>query len=302
MLRSDRLTSTLRDHPVTSAIRGHRKSLIFVGTALALAGAGTANAATINSGGSAPPLSALTARAGHADTSLRPIGSPATSVLTGPAAANHTAPPQHAAFRQTVPADAARKPAVATTTARQAPHRAVPQVLSWRQVRAELNQQTNPVAAAHGQVPLADRLAPVPCAGPQAWMPLSSAQRANATTIVRQALAKKMGVRSAVIAVATAMQESRLLDIDYGTGDSVGLFQQQWDMGWGTRAQIMNPRFASDAFLTALQQYQAGNPGWAGQPLWQAAQGVQKSGSPFAYAKWEAQAMQLVRQIAMRLR
>ena len=169
-------------------------------------------------------------------------------------------------------------------------------------MRDELNRQTNPVAAAHGQVPLADRLVPVATSGPQAWMPINDAQLANATTIVRQALNNRMGVRSAVIAVATAMQESQLVNVDYGTGNSLGLFQQQWDMGWGTPAQIMNPAYASDAFLNALRQYQAGNPGWAAQPLWQSAQGVQKSAFPFAYAKWESQAVQLVRNIAMSLR
>ena len=49
-------------------------------------------------------------------------------------------------------------------------------------------------------------------------MPLNPAQVANASTIVKQALAKKMGVRSAVIAVATAMQESSLVNVNYGTG------------------------------------------------------------------------------------
>jgi hypothetical protein len=111
-----------------------------------------------------------------------------------------------------------------------------------------------------------------------------------------------MGVRSAVIAVATAMQESRLVNVGYGTGNSLGLFQQQWNMGWGTAQQIMNPRYASDAFLTALQTYQAGDPSWASQPLSQAAQGVQRSAFPSAYAQWESQAAYLTAQIAMQVR
>jgi hypothetical protein len=139
---------------------------------------------------------------------------------------------------------------------------------------------------------------PVGTYGPQSSMPISGSQLANATTIVQQALAKQMGMRSAVIAVATAMQESRLQDLDYGSGDSLGLFQQQPWTGWGTAQQIMNPAFAADAFLTALQQYQATDPGWAAQPLWESAQSVQKSGYPLAYAQWEAQAASLVQQIA----
>jgi len=146
--------------------------------------------------------------------------------------------------------------------------------------------------------PLAQRLTPVGVSGTQAWMPISAAQLSNARTIVHQALAKGMGLRSAVIAVATAMQESQLVNVDYGTAASLGLFQQQPDMGWGAAQQVMNPAYAADAFLTALRAHQAADPGWAGQPLWANAQAVQKSAFPFAYAKWETQAAHLVGQIA----
>jgi len=151
---------------------------------------------------------------------------------------------------------------------------------------------------ARGPLPAADRLLPTTVTGPQSEMYLSPAQWANATTIVQQAVAKHMGLRSAVIAVATAMQESQLVNIDYGTYDSLGLFQQQPDMGWGTAAQVTNPVYASDAFLNGLAQYQASNPDWATQPLWQAAQGVQNSGFPTAYAKWEVQAAHVVATVA----
>jgi hypothetical protein len=265
MLRSDRLPSVVRDrgkHLATgctellaSALRGRKRSLLYVGTALALAGAGTASAATVSGSASGP------------SAAPRP----------------HTAP------------------VVAPTTARPAASQqaAAP---TWGQVRAEINQQTNPVLAQRGVMPLADRLMPVATSAPQAWMPISPAQLSNATTIVQRALARRMGVRSAVIAVATSMQESLLLNLNYGDLDSLGLFQQRPSMGWGTAAQITNPAYASDVFLTALQQYQAGNPAWAAQPLWTSAQGVQKSGVPLAYAKWEAQAASLVKQIATRLR
>jgi hypothetical protein len=133
-------------------------------------------------------------------------------------------------------------------------------------------------------------------------MPISPDQQANATTIVQQALAKKMGIRSAVIAVATSMQESRLQNLSYGDADSLGLFQQRPSMGWGTAQQILTPQYSADAFLSALQQYQASNPGWATQPLWTNAQGVQKSGVPTAYAQWEAQAAQLVQQIVTQVK
>ena len=155
--------------------------------------------------------------------------------------------------------------------------------------------------ASHAPLPAGDRLTPVGTTGPQSWMAMTPARYDNATTIVRQAIAKKMGLRSAVIAVATAMQESTLLNISYGDSDSVGLFQQRPSCGWGTAAQILHPSYAADAFLNALHSYQDGDPSWSQQPLWQTAQGVQASGFPTAYAKWESQAAGLVHSIARHL-
>ena len=176
-----------------------------------------------------------------------------------------------------------------------APPKAAPSAAahkSWAEISASVARQTSPA-----EPKAADQLQPVATAGQQEWMPIASDQMANARTIVTQALAKRMGVRSAVIAVATSMQEAELRNIDYGTSDSLGLFQQQPDCGWGTAAQVMDPKYAADAFLAALQRYQGVNPDWAQQPLWQAAQGVQHSAYPTAYAKWESQASQLVRHI-----
>jgi hypothetical protein len=172
--------------------------------------------------------------------------------------------------------------------------------LSWTDVEAIQARRANPVLG-RGPLPAADQLQPVAAYGAQQYMPLDTAQVGNATTIVRQALDMKMGVRSAVVAVATAMQESELNNINYGTSDSIGLFQQRPSCGWGTEAQIMNPAYASDAFLVALQKYQAANPEWASQPLYQAAQGVQASAFPTAYAQWEDQAASLVQGITMHL-
>jgi hypothetical protein len=152
--------------------------------------------------------------------------------------------------------------------------------------------------ASHAPLPAQDRLTPVGTTGPQSWMAMTPARYGNATAIVRQVVAKKMGLRSAVIAVATAMQESTLLNINYGDSDSLGLFQQRPSCGWGTAAQILHPSYAADAFLNALHSYQDRDPSWSQQPLWQTAQGVQASGFPLAYAKWETQAAGLVHSIA----
>jgi hypothetical protein len=304
---------------------------MYVGAALALAGAGTATAATVAESASTPtgaqagvvhatapaeqnsaahvvaadrPSARVTADhdavAAHVAaraTASRGTTPGATATHAAAEAPKHAvagahAVPQHAAARHDAPKLVARRAGSHGASG----HRHHP--VTWQQVSSKLNRQTNPVAAAHHQVPLADKLTPVGTTGPQTWMPLNQAQVGNASAIVKQALAKRMGVRSAVIAVATAMQESGLVNVNYGTGNSLGLFQQQWNMGWGTPAQIMNPSYAAGAFLTALGQYQASNPSWAAQPLWQAAQGVQKSAFPYAYAKWEAQAAALVKQIA----
>jgi len=150
----------------------------------------------------------------------------------------------------------------------------------------------------HRQPPARDLLTPVGTSGPQAWMPMTPARYANAKTIIHQAVAEHMGLRSAVIAVATSMQESTLLNLPYGDQDSLGLFQQRPSSGWGTAEQIQRPAYAAGAFLHALRGYQASNPDWARQPLWEPAQGVQGSAFPDAYAKWEAQAAHLVASVA----
>lgn len=299
MIRSDLLSRVTRDRGahlaaagaerMASALRGRKRSLIYVGAALALAGAGSAtaaSAATVSGSAAARPALAaasrttgMTGQAGAAASGVASLGVASHGV------ASHVVAAHGVASHGAAPAPSPQPPAP-----------------TWAQVRAAINQQTNPVLARHGVLPMADRLMPVSTSGPQVWMPLSPAQLANANTIVGQALDKRMGVRAAVIAVATAMQESQLLNLGYGDQDSLGLFQQRPSMGWGTAAQITNPAFAADAFLTALQQHQAGNPTWASEPLWANAQAVQKSGFPLAYARWEAQAASMVKQIAMRLR
>jgi hypothetical protein len=204
-----------------------------------------------------------------------------------------------AAAAPSAASQAASVTAHSVTTARPAHLDAAVQVMAAPRALNSWYAITHAAAGqASGQLPAADRLLPAAVSGAQSQMSLSPAQWANATTIVQQAVAKHMGLRSAVIAVATAMQESQLVNIDYGTYDSLGLFQQQPDCGWGTAAQVMDPVYASDAFLNGLAQYQASNPGWATQPLWEAAQGVQNSGYPYAYAQWEVQAAQIVAGVA----
>ncbi|NEA59757.1 hypothetical protein G3I60_37770 [Streptomyces sp. SID13666] len=105
----------------------------------------------------------------------------------------------------------------------------------------------------------------------------------NAKTIQATGVAMHIPVRGQVVALATALQESGLRNLNYGDRDSLGLFQQRPSQGWGTAAQILDPVHASTSFYTALKEVS----GWESMTVTQAAQAVQHSGLPNAYAKWE---------------
>ena len=111
----------------------------------------------------------------------------------------------------------------------------------------------------------------------------SPEQTANAALIA--ALSEKRGLpaRAATIAIATAIQESKLRNLAYGDRDSVGLFQQRPSMGWGTREQLLDPVFATNAFYDALVKVD----GYEAMEITQVAQRVQKSAYPAAYADHE---------------
>ncbi|ROO63000.1 peptidase M23-like protein [Micromonospora sp. Llam0] len=122
----------------------------------------------------------------------------------------------------------------------------------------------------------------------------SSEQVGNAATIVTVGIRLGVPPRGWVIAVATAMQESHLVNLPHlGAGndhDSLGLFQQRPSQGWGTAEQVMDPVHASTTFYQAL----SGVDAWQAMPLTDAAQAVQRSAYPDAYAKWEHDATTLV--------
>lgn len=100
--------------------------------------------------------------------------------------------------------------------------------------------------------------------------------------------------RGQIIAVATAMQESNLRNLGHlgedNDHDSLGLFQQRPSQGWGTPEQIMNPEYASGRFYDKLLTI----PNWQALPLTVAAQAVQVSAYPDAYAKHEPDASAIV--------
>lgn len=119
---------------------------------------------------------------------------------------------------------------------------------------------------------------------------LTEEQLGNAALIIHVGRELSISPYGLQIAVATAMQESRLRNLTSGDRDSLGLFQQRPSMGWGTREQILDPRYSSTMFYTRLQQV----PGWQDMQLWEAAQAVQRSGFPYAYQQWAQLAAELV--------
>ena len=108
-------------------------------------------------------------------------------------------------------------------------------------------------------------------------------QAENAALISAISAQRGMPARAASIALATAYQESKLYNIDYGDRDSVGLFQQRPSQGWGTVAQLMDPVYATNAFFDALQDVD----GYETMAITVAAQEVQRSAFPDAYADHE---------------
>jgi len=140
---------------------------------------------------------------------------------------------------------------------------------------------------------------PAPVAG------LTQDQMDNAAAIVKVGQTMQLSRWGIIIAIATAMQESNLYNVasgvlpesmDYphqGVGwdhDSVGLFQQRPSSGWGSVANLMKPAYAAEKFYSALVEV----PGWANMALTEAAQAVQVSAFPDAYAKHEGRATTVV--------
>jgi hypothetical protein len=118
-----------------------------------------------------------------------------------------------------------------------------------------------------------------------AWV-LDPGQADNAATIAAVTVRRGLPARATTIAFATALQESKLRNLSYGDRDSLGLFQQRPSQGWGTAAQIQDPIHATNAFLDALVKI----PGYDKLDVTVAAQKVQRSGYPQAYAQHETQA------------
>jgi LysM repeat protein len=201
------------------------------------------------------------------------------------------------------PGQALRVPAPAA-----APVTAAPASAKAGSVKIGAGQTIASIAAAHGvavsallsangltytSTIYAGKTLVLPTSGPS----LSAEQRANAQTIVN--VGRSLGVpdRGIVIALAAAMQESSLRNLPHGDRDSVGLFQQRPSQGWGTAAQLQDPTYATRLFFGGRSNPNKGTTaglldvrGWASKSVADAAQAVQISAYPKAYAQWEQSA------------
>lgn len=125
---------------------------------------------------------------------------------------------------------------------------------------------------------------------------LTEEMLANARQIV--AVGREIGVgdRGIVVALAAAMQESTLRNLDFGHLDSLGLFQQRPSTGWGSEDQILDTDYSIRVFFTGIHSEDITVRGlldiedWEDMTVTEAAQAVQISAYPDAYAKWESDA------------
>ncbi len=111
-------------------------------------------------------------------------------------------------------------------------------------------------------------------------------QASNAAAITAIAVKRGLPPRAASIAIATAMQESKVRNVRFGDRDSLGLFQQRPSQGWGTAEQILDPEYSTNTFYDALVKVD----GYASMDIAVAAQAVQRSAAGDAYAQHEGQA------------
>jgi murein DD-endopeptidase MepM/ murein hydrolase activator NlpD len=156
-----------------------------------------------------------------------------------------------------------------------------------------------------GSKSAADGVATTGCAlaaSPVTATDLDDEQVSNAQTVIAVGKSLRVPPRGWVIAIATALQESGLRNLDYGDRDSLGLMQQRPSTGWGTPTQVQDPAYAARAFFGGSTS-PTSNPGllsvprWRRMPLWQAAQTVQRSAFPMAYADHEPLATDIVHRL-----
>lgn len=131
-----------------------------------------------------------------------------------------------------------------------------------------------------------------------AYQALTKEQIDNSRTIIAVGKGTGLPKKALVIAIATARQESTLYNLNHGDRDSLGLFQQRPSAGWGSPQQITDPVLSAKAFYGFAEHASppglAQKTGWENMSVSQAAQAVQVSAFPDAYAQWEGLAKEIV--------
>lgn len=138
------------------------------------------------------------------------------------------------------------------------------------------------LALEHSSTPLTPRPTGCVAGTGKDGVGLTVSQAGIAATIAGVASEHKMPTRAVAIAYATALQESKLANLDYGDLDSLGVFQQRPSEGWGTPKEILNPVYATTRFFAALAKV----PHYRRLPIWEAAQDVQHSADGSAYGQY----------------
>ncbi|MEU4244071.1 peptidase M23 [Actinoplanes sp. NPDC026619] len=146
----------------------------------------------------------------------------------------------------------------------------------------------------HADADAACTPAPTASAAKPATANWSDEQVANARTIITIGNQRRVPKAGQVIAIATALQESRLRNLRGGDRDSIGLFQQRPSQGWGTPKQLSDPAYQTQKFYDKLLR----THGWQNMRVTEAAQAVQVSAFPEAYAKHVPAATGLVEMLS----
>ncbi|UEJ84614.1 C40 family peptidase (plasmid) [Brachybacterium halotolerans subsp. kimchii] len=122
-----------------------------------------------------------------------------------------------------------------------------------------------------------------------------------AAVIMKAADNAGVGERGQIIGIMASLQETHLTNLPGGDRDSVGTFQQRPSVGWGTADQLHTPSYAAKAFYEGVDAKNGSHipglkdiDGWESMAPTQAAQAVQGSDYPDAYAKHQKEAEKIL--------
>jgi hypothetical protein len=167
------------------------------------------------------------------------------------------------------------------------------------------DQRAAAAAAAEAEAREAAEEAAREAAEPKPVGGLNEMQMENAIAIIEAGKDEGLSEKAWAIALATAMQESKFKNYanvnvaesynfayqaEGSDHDSVGLFQQRPSSGWGSVEELMDPKTSASKFYDSLKRVD----NWENMPVTRAAQTVQVSAFPDAYAQWEGLAWDII--------